>query len=643
MRNRVVLVAVSAAVVLFGLSGCSALSSADDPEHVDSMAIDYTIAKSGLIHAVETIKYDFGSSSDRHGILRFLDSHFTDTDTRDRVYEYTNIHVSSPTGASALFSTARQEDLLIQVGNANATLSGKQTYIISYDIRGALNATTAGDGSTLDEFYWNATGTEWTVPIDKTTVTVHAPGDVSAIECLAGPPGTSTACLSSSRTADGAKFSQDTLEAGSGLTIDVGWPTGTFTNTAPVLAPVMSPDAPEVYAGSNDGPDPFWTPWNWGGGLVLLVGIPLAFFIFVRLRRRDQEFTGETPGTIPTDPDAPLGSAPLGETIVPFYDPPPGFPVGAVSLLMNKQQGKTDVTVTLLDLAARGHLRIEEVAGGSRGKASDYNLVATPDKATVGDTASLLPHEQLLLGDLFSGSTKTVTLSSLKYTFFSEYTAVEVAIKAWVQARKFFLDKLNRSHPLLGWIVAGSVVTLFVMFFIDKSWAFWPIGAFIGAILSLRNGRRAIRRSALGHATLIQLQGFKLYIATAEADQIHFEEGIDVFSRFLPWATAFGEADHWTGVFAQLAKEGKFTTTPDWYVGDLHAATAAGLGGSLAAISSLGAAVSSFSSFAQESMTASPPSTGSSGGSGFSGGDFGGGFSGGDVGGGGGGGGGGSW
>jgi uncharacterized membrane protein YgcG len=643
MRNRVALPAVCAVVVIFGLSGCSSTGSSNDPEHIDSFAIDYTIAGSGVVHAVETIKYDFGPASGHHGILRFLESHFTDTATRDRVYEYTNIHVSSPTGASALFSTAKQEDLLIQVGNANATLGGRQTYVISYDIHGALNATKASDGTKLDEFYWNATGTEWTVPIYQTTVTVHAPGDATAIDCVAGPPGSSTPCLTATKTADGAKFGQDRIATGSGMTIDVGWPAGTFSSTAPITAPVMSPDAPEVYAGSNDGPDPFWTPWNWGGGLVLLIGLPLAYLLFVRLRRRDQEFTGETPGTVATDPAAPVGSAPLHETIVPYYDPPAGFPVGAVSLLMTKQQSKTDVTVTLLDLAARGHLRIEEVAGGSRAKATDYNLVATPGKATVGDTAALLPHEQLLLHDLFAGNNTTVTLSNLKYTFFSEYTAVETAIKAWVQGGTFFLDKLTRAHPVLSWIVGGSIVVLFAMFFFDKAWVFWPIGAFIGAVLSLRQGRRAIRRSALGHATLIQLEGFKLYIATAEADQIHFEEGVDVFSRFLPWATAFGEADHWNGVFAQLAKEGKYTTTPDWYVGDMHLATAAGLTGSLAAISSLGAAVSSFSTFASQSMSAAPASTGSSGGSGFGGGDFGGGFSGGDVGGGGGGGGGGSW
>jgi uncharacterized membrane protein YgcG len=640
MRIRAGLLAAAAAVVLLTLSGCS--TGDGNAEQIDSFDVHYTIEKSGVVHAVETIHYDFGNTPDRHGILRFLDSHFLQSASQDRVYKYTNLKVSSPTGASSLFSTSTQEDVLIQVGNKNATLSGKQTYVLSYDIHGALNTTKSSNGTKLDEFYWNVTGTEWQIPIDSVNVTVTGAAPSTAITCVAGTPGSSTSCLSQTKTATGAKFTNGEFPAGDGVTIDVGWPGGTYVSTAPILEPHLSPDAGNIYAGSNDGPDPFWTPWNWGVGLGLLILIPLSYLWFVRIRQRDQEFTGETPGTIPTDiQNAPIGKAPLGETLVVQYEPPRGFPVGAVGLLMTKQQTKLDVTVTLLDLAARGHLRIEEVAGGARHKASDYNLVPTPDKATVGDTASLLPHEQLLLLDLFSGGAKTVTLSSLKYTFYSQYTAVETAIQAWVESGKYFLDKLTRAHPVLRWIIVGSFVTFIAMTFFEKSWWFWPIGAFVGAILSLRQSRRAVRRSAVGHAVFVQLQGFKLYIATAEANQIHFEEGIDIFSRYLPWATAFGEADHWTGVFADLAKQGKYDGSPDWYVGDQHLLTTAGLAGSLAAISSLGAAVSSFSSFATESMSASPHTSGSSGGSGFGGGDFGGG--GGDVGGGGGGGGGGSW
>src|SRR3978361_2279437 len=192
MRIRAALLASAAVLVLLGLSGCSVGSQV--PEHIDSFDARYTIAQSGVVHAVETIHYDFGSTPERHGILRFLDSHFIASPTQDRVYQYTTLKVSSPTGASALFSTSTQEDVLIQVGNKNATVSGKQTYVLSYDIHGALNSTTSTNGVQLDEFFWNVTGTQWQIPIDSVNVTVHGPAASTNITCASGAAGSSTSC-----------------------------------------------------------------------------------------------------------------------------------------------------------------------------------------------------------------------------------------------------------------------------------------------------------------------------------------------------------------------------------------------------------------------------------------------------------------
>ena len=53
MRIRAALLAAAASVLLLGLSGCSAGSN--DPQHIDSYDARYTIAQSGVVHAVETI------------------------------------------------------------------------------------------------------------------------------------------------------------------------------------------------------------------------------------------------------------------------------------------------------------------------------------------------------------------------------------------------------------------------------------------------------------------------------------------------------------------------------------------------------------------------------------------------------------
>ena len=56
------------------------------------------------------------------------------------------------------------------------------------------------------------------------------------------------------------------------------------------------------------------------------------------------------------------------------------------------------------------------------------------------------------------------------------------------------------------------------------------------------------QRTAVGRAWTDQVEGFRLYLTTAEADQLRFEEGEDIFSKYLPWAVLFGEADRWVRV-----------------------------------------------------------------------------------------------
>ena len=244
MRVRVLKYVVVAGIALLALSGCS---SGSGEEQIDDFAINYTIAPDSTVHVKETIKYDFGDTSDRHGIDRFLASRFeTTTAGTDRVYSYDNVKVTSPTGASALFSTALLNYLQIRVGNKNANTSGKQTYVLSYDIHGALNRAKQDDGSYLDEFYWNATGDQWQIPIDKTEITVSGPGPISRIACFAGATGSDADCADSSKEATSATFSNGALYAGEGVTIDAGFADGTFANTEPILKPSLPADAVAV-------------------------------------------------------------------------------------------------------------------------------------------------------------------------------------------------------------------------------------------------------------------------------------------------------------------------------------------------------------------------------------------------------------
>lgn len=193
-----------AALAVLWLSACSGGST--DQEHINSFDVNYALAADGTVHAIETISYDFAGVRDRHGIDRYLFSRFAMPDGNDRVYRYENISVRSTTGASALFSTTLGNTLQIRVGNQNATVSGTQVYVLSYDIVGSLNSAQQADGSFLDEFFWSVTGSNWKVPIAKTSVEVHGPADVTKVACFAGSAGAQTPCASASSSGSNASF-----------------------------------------------------------------------------------------------------------------------------------------------------------------------------------------------------------------------------------------------------------------------------------------------------------------------------------------------------------------------------------------------------------------------------------------------------
>ena len=81
------------------------------------------------------------------------------------------------------------------------------------------------------------------------------------------------------------------------------------------------------------------------------------------------------------------------------------------------------------------------------------------------------------------------------------------------------------------------------------------------------------QRTAEGRAVCDQVEGFKTYLATAEADQLKFEEGEDIFSKYLPWAIIFELADRWAKICGDLVAMGRLpNATPYWYIGNYQMA-----------------------------------------------------------------------
>jgi uncharacterized protein (TIGR04222 family) len=596
------------------------LAQAADTESIPSYAAVVTLDKDGSMHVQETISYTFSDLVTHHGIYRDLrttfaydpsavagqsDSSFSAGATsKVRVYPVSDVHVSSPTGAPTDTKVTKPGNITdIRIGNPDRTVSGTQTYVIRYTVKGALNGF-----SDHQELYWNITGAEWQVPIESTKVTVQGPAAATKVVCYRGGQGSTETC--SGNAGATSTFETGALEPGEGMTILLSYPLGTFSTTAPILQHTGIGRVLDV------------SPYAVGLSGLLIAGVGGLMTLLVWRRGRDEEYVGLTPGL------APLAGEP-GDTqkvglrhpeVAVQFAPPEGMRVGQLGTLIDEEANVVDVTATIIDLAVRGFLKIIEIPKEGHFSKQDWNLqVVLP-----APKEELLPYEMSLMQAIFKGRNE-VLLSGLKNTFAADMKATQARLYDDVTARGWFRGnpqtvRAQWGRAGLAAIVAGVALTWFGFSRQSPNLVIPGLGLIVGGLIARWMAKRMPARTAAGSAALAQANGFRKYLTTAEAGQIKFEEGQDIFSRYLPYAIVFGVADRWAGIFQQLAAQGANVAIPSWYVG-YWAGSAFNFGG-------FGSAMDSFSTIASGALVSTPASSGSSGfggGGGFSGGGGGGG------------------
>lgn len=627
-RQRVGLArrAVAVAAVGLGLTvwlGAGAAAAAPDEvgdqtsgREITRYDITATLDADGTAHVTTDFDFDFGDDPG-HGPYLTLVTRQRYDDTQDRLYRYSDIAASSPSGAPAQVNREDDADaIVLRIGDPDVDdVSGVQRYVVTYTVEGWVNQ--ANDQHSGDELNWNVIGNGWEVPLSRLSARVTGPAAVEGAVCFAGAYGDTTPCTSAAVDGAGATFTQDALAVGEEWTTVTGWPGGTF-DAPPILGPKYDPMSALNPAGVGGGV----------AGAVLLGGIGLAA---VRVRKvgRDQEYLGLTPGLRPVDGQQTLVGPRRRAAVTVQFAPPEGTRPGEIGTLVDEQADPVDVTATLVDLAVRGYLRIEEVPRSNPNKKpKDWTLVQLKDF-----DGTELEFEATLLRSLFAGR-QQVKLSELKTTFASSMASVQTGLYRHVTENGWF--RANPRTVRTAWRAAGVALVAIglVAAFLSVSNHVQARGvgligvalAIVGLVVGFVLAKAAPARTPDGTAVLAQTLGFRRYLATAEANQLKFEEGQDIFSKYLPYAIVFGLADRWARIFGELAASGATVPQPGWYVGYYNPVPGIFWGQAFAG------SMERFASVATESLSA--PTPGSSGGSGFGGG----GFSGGGVGGGGGGG-----
>lgn len=567
--------------------------------------VDVNLRDDGVAEVIMDFTMDFGQFSGRGPILQFSTKQYDGTD-RDYWYnfEYSRPRVSSSTGARTDLSVDTSSTAVVwRIGNEDVVNYSAQDYRIEFTLKGIVVSDHPESG--LDEFNWNVfSGND--SDVTDLTVTVGGPVPVERAACFTGSA-FDQPC--DSQVSDGRAVSRlAQLPPRQPLQVVAGFPAGTFGGVEQVRTRV-----PSLMSNLTPGVGGYAVAGSLG--LAAVVGSAVLH----RRNKRDLVYLGLTPGTTPTRGDE--GRVGLKDTskipVAVQFQPPKGATPGEVGTLIDATADGIDVSATLIDLAVRGYLQIIPDQSGR-----NFTM-----RLTGQDTSGLQEFEATLLHRIFKGA-RTRTMEELREKDF--HTVMSGArsglYRAMVQRHWFTKNPrtAGAGYIALATLSALVGVGLGVLLW-SQSLALVGLPFLVLALGLFLVAGEASQRTAEGSAMLAQARGFELYLRTAEANQIKFEEGIDVFSRYLPYAMIFGVADRWGKIFAQLEQEGRYRTDTRWLLADAYvspyyfASLMNGFSNSFSSAMSASAA----------SYAAAQASSGSSGGSGFSGG---GGFGGGSVG-----------
>lgn len=537
------------------------------------------------------LDFDFARDTGRGPYLWFpLRQRVADNPDVWRAYDVRIVSVTSPTGASTeVLQDIEDGNLVVRVGSENRRdLNGVQQYVINYTVRGLVEPNAA---SALDEFNANVVGLGWKVPIDDVRVEVTGPAGVERVACFWGTS-FDRSCEAASDGAT-ATFTAGPLREGEGVQAVAGFPVGTFVGAEPRYE--------KRYHPGNLFP---LTPLS-GGLTATLTGLGVVGLLVLARRRRDESYVGLAPGTTPLPGQKVAVGQVRPATVAVQFTPPKGVTPGEVGTLMDAAADNVDVSATLVDLAVRGHLRITE-EGKKKWKFTRLDRKESLTKA-----------ERHLLDTLFRSGREVRTDEMKGHGYEKLFPGTRQRLDDRVTKElKWFPVRPSATRALV-WVGAVGLVLAGVVIGVVLAFAFGlglvGLAPVFVAVALVALGRRFARRTAAGSAVLAQAKGFELYLTTAEADQIRFEEGVDVFSRYLPYAIVFGVAERWAKIFQQLAAEGRYQPDTTWYGGPTGYFYAPGFAHSIGSLGhELGASLAM--------STAPSGGSGGGGGSGFSGG-----------------------
>ncbi len=559
------MVLMTAVILCFAMTSVSALGYTYTTDEFD---VEVVVGEDNTYQIHEKIAVDF--DIEKHGIYRYIPTEYS------RDFGHMKIDNIRVEGYNYEHYT-EDGNKVIQIGDGDIYVSGKQEYNIFYDM-----VIYEDRDETRDFFYLDVIPTGWETPMESASVSIKFPKkiDEKDLEIYADGYG------------------------GASNSVDAKWNYDKATRTLTIETEYMPQrvgitvfcELPEGYWVGEAG-------YGWAKtatvalGIVLPVLIILLWFLFGRDKK-----------IIPT---------------VEFY-PPEGMTPAEVGFVMDNAADKKDLLSLIFYFADKGYISIREVEKeGLFGKKSfvitklreidgnEKNFARTlfiglfrkGDSININDLDEefgdnyLTAYEQLN-GHYFKKKNRQMSLISgvLQVLGIILVLAAEVVLLVLAQwysgliistlvavagiiisiimlfvniVRADKVHTMSKKNKVIGgaliWIIQGAALAMYSYVIATMIEALWFMIVLcvllLGACLAVSQMRQRTKKSI---ELMGKLLGLKNFIEVAEVDRINMlvEENPSYFYNILPYAYVMGLTDKWAKNFENINIE-----KPTWYVG----------------------------------------------------------------------------
>ena len=384
---------------------------------------DIVVDTSGVINITEKIRIYANGDLFKRGITRSLPNTRNDKDgNRIKMY-YTILEVQKDGEKEPYFTEKEGEFMVLYVGNKNKTLSpGYYDYEIIYETAGQI-----GFFEGFDELGWNVNG-ESDRPVDLVSCEVRLPNNAEIIShrCYTGVMGATDSNCTSEVDSNGVfRASASNLQPNEMLTVYVGFEKGI------VHQPVVKETTLSRFLSWLDRMGLTFMSW--------VIMVPLFLYYIVTWFKRGK--------------DLPKPVA------IPQFTPPNDISPASVGMIWYEAFDFGLISTSIINLAVKGFLRIEEVErkGILSFGAKNYKLIKLKEAET-----SLPSEEAIVMTGLFDDSNE-ITLGE-KYN-----TKVETMLSSYhadlqSQHKKTLSEGQNLLLRIIPWIVLILYIALLIYY-----------------------------------------------------------------------------------------------------------------------------------------------------------------------------------